>query len=98
MLIVNEDDGDQWHLIQTLAGDQTDGYSGAPGYGVKTAIKLFEEEGYTWETVVKAFERKNLTEDDALMNARLAKILQVEDYDFTNRQPFFWQPSATTST
>ena len=96
MLIVNEDDGDQWHLIQTLAGDQTDGYSGAPGYGVKTAIKLFEEEGYTWETVVKAFERKNLTEDDALMNARLAKILQVEDYDFTNRQPFFWQPSPTT--
>ena len=76
MLIVNEDDGNHWHLIQTLAGDQTDGYSGAPGYGVKTAIKLFEEEGYTWETVVKAFERKNLTEDDALMNARLAKILQ----------------------
>lgn len=97
MMIVNKEEGDHWHLIQTLAGDQTDGYSGAPGFGIKTSIKLFEESGYIWETVVKAFERKNLTEDDALMNARLAKILQVEDYDFANQQPIFWQPSSSSS-
>ena len=56
---VNKADGAKWHLIQTLAGDQTDGYAGAPGIGVKRAEILFDKHGYTWETVVKAFaERK----------------------------------------
>ena len=39
-------DGQRWHLIQTLAGDQTDGYSGVPGIGIKRAI-TFEEKGYS---------------------------------------------------
>ena len=86
-------DGHRWHWIQTLAGDQTDGYAGAPGYGVKTAAKLFDTEGYVWENIVKAFESKGLTEDDALTNARLARILQVSDYDFTTKQPKLWSPS-----
>ena len=88
-------DGHRWHWIQTLAGDQTDGYSGVPGYGVKTAAKLFDKEGYVWETIVTAFESKGLTKDDALLNARLARILQASDYDFTNKQPVLWVPSAT---
>ena len=50
--------GHQWHFIQTLAGDQTDGYAGVPGYGVKTATKLFEEKGYYWDTVVKLLNLK----------------------------------------
>ena len=86
-------EGHKWHFIQTLAGDQTDGYSGVPGYGVKTAAKLFDTEGYVWETVLKAFESKGLTEEDALTNARLARILQASDYDFINKQPKLWSPS-----
>ena len=35
----------------------------------------------TWNSVVKAFESKGLTEEDALRNARLAKILTADDYD-----------------
>ena len=66
---------------QTLAGDSTDGYSGAPGFGVKTSQKFFEENGYTWNSVLEAFGKKGLTEEDALMNARLAKILTADDYD-----------------
>ena len=86
-------DGDRWHYIQTLAGDQTDGYAGVPGYGVKTASKYLEAEGYTWEMIVKAFESKGMTEDDALLNARLAKILQAENYDFTKHEPIPWCPT-----
>ena len=41
-------DGAKWHLIQTLAGDQTDGYGGVPGIGVKRAEALFDKEGYSW--------------------------------------------------
>ena len=28
---ITPEDGMQWHYIQTLAGDSTDGYSGVPG-------------------------------------------------------------------
>ena len=88
------EDGHKWHYIQTLAGDQTDGYAGVPGYGVKTATKLFEEKGYYWDTVVDAFKSKGLTHDDALLNARLAKILQSSDYDFINKRFIAWCPTA----
>ena len=91
---VNKESGEAWHLIQTLAGDQTDGYGGVPGIGVKRAEALFNKEGYSWKTVVKAFKDKDLTEKDALVNARLARILTVDDYDFKHKQPILWSPSA----
>jgi len=94
LMNVEESEGKKWHLIQTLAGDQTDGYSGVPGIGVKRAATLFEEKGYSWKTVVEAFADKDLSEDVALENARLAKILTADDYDFDKQQPILWSPSA----
>ena len=78
---IDKQSGWEWFLIQTLAGDSTDGYSGAPGFGIKTSQKFFAENGYTWNSVVKAFKSKGLSEDVALQNARLAKILTADDYD-----------------
>ena len=92
---ITPEEGARWHLIQTLAGDQTDGYSGVPGIGVKRAETLFNKEGYSWATVVKAFEDKGLTEEDALLNARLARILTVEDYDSKEKEPRLWTPEAS---
>ena len=92
---ITPEEGAKWHLIQTLAGDQTDGYSGVPGIGVKRAETLFNKEGYSWATVVKAFEDKGLTEEDALLNARLARILTVEDYDSKRKEPKLWTPEAS---
>ena len=89
MMNVEKAEGEKWHLVQTLAGDQTDGYAGVPGIGIKRAITLFEEKGYSWETVVQAFAQKDLSEDVALENARLAKILTASDYDFDKQQPIF---------
>lgn len=91
---ITEEEGRRWHLIQTMAGDQTDGYSGVPGIGVKKAEALLDSEGATWETVVNAFAAKDLDKDVALKNARLAKILQVNDYDFTTSQPRLWAPAS----
>lgn len=96
VVTVTPEEGRRWHLIQTLSGDQTDGYGGVPGIGIKRAEALFEKEGYTWETVVKAFADKDLDEAVALQNARLAKILQVEDYDFTTEKPILWTPSTSS--
>jgi len=80
-ITITPEEGWQWFLIQTLSGDSTDGYSGAPGYGIKTSKKFLDESGYVWSNIVAAFKKKGLTEDDALLNARLAKILTKDDYD-----------------
>lgn len=94
---ITPEEGMQWHYIQTLAGDQTDGYSGVPGIGVKRAVALFEEHGYTWDTVVQAFADKDLDENVALMNARLAKILTYTDYDPIQRQVIPWLPPSASA-
>ena len=92
MFTIESQDGWEWFLIQTLAGDSTDGYSGAPGFGIKTSQKFFTEFGYTWNSVVKAFKQKGLTEADALRNARLAKILTADDYD---NEPILFTPTVS---
>ena len=94
MFTIDKQSGWEWFLIQTLAGDSTDGYSGAPGFGVKTSAKFFAEYGYTWNSVVRAFIQKGLTEEDALRNARLAKILTADDYD---NGPILFNPSTVSS-
>ena len=91
---ITKEQGDRWHLIQTMAGDQTDGYGGVPGIGIKRADALLNEHGATWDTVVKAFAEKELDEEVALKNARLAKILQVTDYDFSTQEPILWSPTS----
>ena len=90
---ITPQEGMQWHYIQTLAGDQTDGYSGVPGLGVKRSAALFERDGYSWQTIVNAFAEKGLGEDVALQNARLAKILTCDDYDLELKRPILWTPS-----
>ena len=90
---ITPEEGANWHFIQTMAGDQTDGYAGIPGVGIKRAVALLEKDGYKWSTVVKAFAEKDLDEDVALMNARLAKILQCDDYDLTEHRPILWTPT-----
>ena len=89
---ISHEEGAKWHLIQTMAGDNTDGYAGVPGIGVKKAEKIFEEKGYTWKAVVETFVEKELTEEDALVNARLARILQTSDYDHKTKEPILWTP------
>lgn len=43
-----------------------------------------------WDIVVSYYERAGLTEDDALRNARMAKILRHTDYD--NGEVKLWTP------
>ena len=96
-ITITEEEGMRWHLIQTLAGDQTDGYGGVPGIGVKRAIALLDKDGYTWDTVVKAFKSKELDEETALVNARLAKILTCNDYDALDKRVIPWLPPTASS-
>ena len=91
---ITKEQGAKWHLEQSISGDTTDGYAGIPTYGVKRAQSLFHEKGYTWKTVVGAYKEMGLNEDDALVNARLARILTSDDYDFERKKPILWSPSS----
>lgn len=95
---ITKEEGDRWHLIQTLAGDPTDGYPGCPGIGVKRAADLIDKHDFPWEAVCQAFRERGLSDDDALLNARLAKILQAENYDFISNAPILWTATPCAGT
>ena len=90
---VSQEDADRYHLIQTLTGDATDGYSGVPKVGAVTAKRLLDKEGYDWDVVKKCYEDVGMTENDALMNAWMARLLQADNYCFrTNTIKKLWTP------
>jgi 5'-3' exonuclease len=91
----SEIDADRYWMYQTLIGDTTDNYKGAKGIGPKKAevildgLETVEE---MWPAVVEAYLSKNMTEEDALMNARVARICRRQDYDFKKQEVKLWQP------
>ena len=91
---ITPEEANYFHLIQCLTGDATDGFDGLKGVGPKTAEKILNKSGATWETVVDAYEGKGLTEYDALMTARLARILRSGDYNVLNHKVTLWSPNS----
>lgn len=90
---ISANEGNYWHMLQTLTGDATDGYSGCPGIGPKRAEKILEDsDGLWWPAVVKAFEKAGLGEEEALRQARVARILRASDYDMKAKKPILWNP------
>lgn len=93
---ISLDDADRWFMMQTLTGDTSDGYKGCPGIGPAKAEKLLDKAGVSieewWPAVAEAFTKAGLTEDDAIRQARLARILRMEDWDFVKKVPKLWTP------
>jgi len=83
-----------YHLFQTLCGDATDGYGGCPQVGPTTARRILDADTAPtgWEKVVNSFGRKNLSEEDALVQARLARILRIENYNMRSEEIKYWTP------
>lgn len=82
-------------LTQLLTGDTVDNYPGCPGVGPVRAQKLLagaEHVEDVWPEIVKAYEKADLTEDDAVIQANVARILLNKDYDFKNKEPIVWSP------
>lgn len=119
--VITEAEADRWHMMQTLAGDATDGYTGCPGIGKDTALEFLDnpyiafldskvlksgprkgetvefwnkrelEPGErTWDAIVSLYNKAGLTEEDALVQARVARILRSSDYQ--NRAVILWNP------
>lgn len=91
-LRISEEEAYRFHMQQTLEGDRADNYPGCPGIGAKRAEKALD--GVTphlwWTTVVHQYRRAGLTSDDAVHQARLAKILQADDWDHEQEQVILW--------
>lgn len=92
---ISEEEADYNHLTQALTGDSTDGYSGCPSVGPKTAQKILQEK--TWEEVVEAYRKQGLDEECALTQARLARILRNGEYNRTTKEVKLWKPQTTAS-
>ena len=84
---------------QILVGDMTDNYKGCPNVGKVTAEKLLnkaKESGEDlWETVINRFKKAGLTEEDAITNARMARILRATEYNHGQYKVKLWPDSKT---
>jgi DNA polymerase-1 len=47
-----------------------------------------------WEGVVSQYAKAGLTEDDAVRQARLARILRWSDWDQEKKVPILWTPKS----
>jgi DNA polymerase-1 len=89
-------EADRFWMLQTLTGDVTDGYKGCPGMGPAKAAKVLDKLETLEDMlakVVATYIKQGLTADDALLNARLARILRYGDYDNGNVK--LWEPKGT---
>ena len=87
---VSQEEADYNHLLQTLSGDSVDGYAGCPGIGPKRAAAVLKTP--EWAAVVKTYEAAGLNEEDALVQARVARILRWGEYDTKKEEVKLWQP------
>jgi DNA polymerase-1 len=96
VITVTEAEADYNHLYQTLTGDITDGYKGLPGCGPKKAelvlTKSIRDNDTPWERVVAAYAKAGMSEEHALKQARLARILRWSDWDTVAKVPILWTP------
>jgi DNA polymerase-1 len=106
LFTVTESAGNHWHMMQTLAGDVTDGYTGIPGIGPKKAEKILDpfvktygvgeiidfDVASAWPAIVAAYEKAGLTADDALATARIARICRASDWNFKTKEVRLWTP------
>ena len=108
---ITEHQADYWHMVQTLTGDTTDGYAGCPGIGPVTAEKILKkalDEGTPWANpeqlreiywkhVVATYAKAGLGEEEALTQARVARILRDSDFDQISKKVILWTPTCTNS-
>jgi DNA polymerase-1 len=92
---ISVDEANRFHLYQTLVGDVVDGYTGLYGVGTKRADAILDSAedksvAAMWRVVLAAFVTRGYTEEDALQQARVARILRVEDWDPVNKKVKLW--------
>lgn len=91
-LTVSQQDADKNFLTQVLTGDPTDGYAGIHGVGAKKAEAILGTRPH-WGAVEQAYIKAGMTKEDALTQARLARILRWSDWDEEKGEVRLWTPN-----
>jgi len=91
LLEINEDQANYAFYTQCLTGDPTDGYYGIKGVGPVAATKILGRRP-DWSLVENHYMKKGMTKDDALLQARLARILRWSDWDHEKSIIKLWEP------
>jgi DNA polymerase-1 len=89
---VTPEEADYWFWTQVITGDPVDGYKGIPGVGAVGAKKILDTTEDPWQAVLASYEKAGLSFDDAIRNARLARILRPGEYNSTTKEPILWTP------
>lgn len=89
---VDEAEAQRHFFMQTLMGDTTDGYSGCPKIGKVTAGRILDKD-CSWGAVKEAYLKAGMSEEYALTQARVAKILLASDYDMESKKVKLWKPT-----
>ena len=94
-LIIDEDSADLWFHKQILMGDATDNIPGLAGVGPVKADKILAGVAPKdrWHAVEAAYLEKGMMAKDALMNARLVRILRDGDYNKKTGGVKLWEPT-----
>lgn len=90
---ITEKEANYNHMLQTLTGDTADNYKGLQGVGRVGAEKIINKDmSYRemWLAVAEAYKQKGFTEQDALVQARVSRILRHYDYDYQRKKPLYW--------
>jgi DNA polymerase-1 len=90
---ISREQADRFHLYQTLVGDRVDGYAGCKGIGPVSAERILNAFDGGWAAVQAAYNDAGLTEVDALVQARVARILRHREFNFRTNQVKLWEPA-----
>lgn len=100
LVVTTEQEANMNWMLQTLTGDVSDNYPGIKGCGPKTAAKVLDGAKNLpemWALVVAAYKKAGLGFADALLNARLARILRDGDYNEDTNAVRLWEPNQMIS-
>lgn len=95
---VSKAEGDYMFYFQILNGDTGDGYKGCKGIGKVLAQKHLPngedilDKYEVWSRVVSLYESKGLTEADAIIQARVARMLRGNEYNQKIGEVKLWIP------
>tara|TARA_R100000781_G_scaffold194_2_gene215 strand:- start:132 stop:869 length:738 start_codon:yes stop_codon:yes gene_type:complete len=94
--LITRKKADRHWMIQTLSGDKTDNIEGLIGVGPVTAEKILGDSQTLedmWEKVLQAYKKKKKSYADAIMTARLTRILRDGEYNHTSGEVQLWEPA-----
>ena len=93
-ITVSPEEADLFFYRQVLTGDTVDNYKGCPGIGAVKADTILAK-GKHWEAIVAAYAKAGLTEEDVLVQARVARILRNSDWNEEKQEVKLWVPTLT---